>query len=292
MKIVKTDRKKRNGSLKTLIQTMFHAGIFERSAALTYYFLFSLFPMLIVISVSLSAFRMDPRRIEDVLNEINVVPGQVVNLVSGYVKEIADSGSWTLLLIGVALTLYSMGKAVELLKRLVRNAFRSVPKKSRLSEWLLSLIFVVLMLVGFYASLILVVAGNFLIRLAAPVFHFSDSLLVFFHSLRIAVLALYVFFLLTAIYLYFPGFKLRLRDALPGAVFSMTGWVLISWIFSFYVDNMNDYSTVYGSLGAMIVLLTWLHLICFSILGGAHLNAYLYQKKYGAFHDQFHTGLS
>ncbi len=292
MKIIKNPRKKEPGFLASLFLTAFRAGILERSATLTYYFLFSLFPMLIVISVSLSAFHMDPGRIEEVLDQINVVPGLVVNLITAYVKEVATTGSPTLLILGIALTLYSMGRAVEILKRYVRLAFSSKPKKSRLSEWATSLIFVVLMLVGFYASLILVVAGNFLIRLLTPVFHFSDSLLVFFHSLRIAVPALYVFLLLTAIYAYFPGFRVRLRDAVPGAVFSMTSWVLVSWIFSFYVDTMNDYSTVYGSLGALIVLLVWLHLICVLILGGAHLNAALYQKKYGAFHDQLDSGIS
>lgn len=291
MKIIKTKNREPKGPKFAFFRSVFRARIFERSATLTYYFLFSLFPTLIIISTALSLFHLDSVRIEEILTRLNFIPSQVVLLLTSYLNEISDAASVTFLFIGIVLALYSAGKAVEILKHHIRKVFHSHPERNYFAEWGLSLLFVFLMIFGFFASLVLVVAGNALIRRLTPVFHFSDSLLLFFHSFRIIIPALYVFFLLTAIYMLLPGIRMNLLDALPGSVFAMTSWVLVSWLFSFYVDNMNDYSMVYGSLGAIIVLLIWLHFICFFILFGAHLNAYIYEKKHGEFNDQLDSGV-
>ena len=286
MRVIRTPKQKKDHKKSFWYHLLFKAGVFESSATLSYYFLFSMFPMLIIISAAFSAFHMDPDRIRVALEEVGIIPGSVVKLITGYVSEVTTSSSWVLISIGVVLTLYSMGKTIEILKRHIRLAFSSKPEKTFLSEILLSVILVVLMIVGFYATLILVVSGSWLIRWAVKIFSLSESVPVFFHSLRILVPALYLFFLLWGMYHVLPGIKMKPKESLPGAVFAMTFWILASWAFSFYVDNMNDYSRVYGSLGAFIVLLVWLHLISFIILCGAHLNAHLYFKNHGENNDQ------
>ena len=57
-----------------------------------------------------------------------------------------------------------------------------------------------------------------------------------------------------------------------GAVFALVAWVLVSWCFSFYVDNMARYSVLYGSLATVIVLMIWLYLVSIILLMGPQLN--------------------
>jgi membrane protein len=59
----------------------------------------------------------------------------------------------------------------------------------------------------------------------------------------------------------------------PGSVFAAFGWIALTAGFGFYVDNFGNYDATYGSLGAVIVLLTWIYLSAYVLLLGAEFNA-------------------
>jgi membrane protein len=63
-----------------------------------------------------------------------------------------------------------------------------------------------------------------------------------------------------------------------GAVVATTLWIAGTLGFSIYVRNFGSYTETYGTLGGVIVLLTWLWLSAFVILGGAELNAEIEQQ--------------
>lgn len=61
----------------------------------------------------------------------------------------------------------------------------------------------------------------------------------------------------------------------PGSLFASLSWLIITIGFGFYVANLGSYDATYGSLGAAIVLLTWLYLSSYVLLLGAELNCEL-----------------
>lgn len=61
----------------------------------------------------------------------------------------------------------------------------------------------------------------------------------------------------------------------PGAVFSLVMWLVLSFLFSYYVENIARYSVIYGTLGAVIVLLLWLYLASVMLIMGAEFNSVL-----------------
>ena len=68
----------------------------------------------------------------------------------------------------------------------------------------------------------------------------------------------------------------------PGAFVSLLSWLAFSIGFAYYVDNMANYSVVYGSIGAIIILLMWFYFSAITILMGAECNHALlsvYGKK-------------
>ena len=60
-----------------------------------------------------------------------------------------------------------------------------------------------------------------------------------------------------------------------GSAFAALGWMLLTAAFGFYVSNFGSYNATYGSLGAVVVLLTWLYLSAYVLLLGAEINAEL-----------------
>jgi len=60
-----------------------------------------------------------------------------------------------------------------------------------------------------------------------------------------------------------------------GSCFAALAWVILTALFGYYVSNFGNYDATYGSLGAVIVLLTWIYLSAYVLLLGAEINAEL-----------------
>jgi len=76
------------------------------------------------------------------------------------------------------------------------------------------------------------------------------------------------------LYTYVPEKKQQFLKQLPGAVLSTLGWIGFSFAFSIYFSNFSNYSVMYGSLTAIVLLMLWLY-SCISILFfGAEINYY------------------
>jgi membrane protein len=79
---------------------------------------------------------------------------------------------------------------------------------------------------------------------------------------------------LAFLYRYAPDrARAQWRWVSPGAITATTLWIIASLGFTIYVANFNSYDATYGSLGGVIVLLTWLYLSAFVVLLGAVINA-------------------
>ena len=275
MQIIKTDQKK-GDSFKSFFLHLFRDHVFESSAALSYYFLFAFFPLAIFISAVFSTLNISP----DTLSySSRIIPEQILNLFRAYLKEISLGNTWTLMILGSILTVYSMGKAIQTMKRKFRLAYEIDPKLPLLKEWGVSLIFVFLLLLSFFASLILIVAGRSLLVWLAGYFPIVAELYISLQLLRYTVVSAYLGFVLFGVYYILPGIKQRKRDVLPGTLFSLAAWMVMSYLFSFFLGKINDFSTLYGSLGTIIALITWMFLINTVILLGSYINSFFYLKN-------------
>ena len=91
------------------------------------------------------------------------------------------------------------------------------------------------------------------------------------------LLALALFMLgFAGIYTYVPARKLTLRSQIPGAAFATAGWILFSLAFSLYFGlfGKSNFSYMYGSLGAVVLLMLWLYGCICVLFFGAEINDY------------------
>ena len=72
--------------------------------------------------------------------------------------------------------------------------------------------------------------------------------------------------------------KIKLRSVLPGTLFFSFLWILGSWCFSLYLSNLNAYNKVYGTIGAVAILMVWLYYTSLIILIGGEVNSRMYAK--------------
>lgn len=98
-------------------------------------------------------------------------------------------------------------------------------------------------------------------------------------SLRplVTMIILTLFFLL--LYLVIPNRKSRLRTELPGAVISAAGWIVFSYLFSYYIDHRSGNSFAYGSLTTLAFFMLWLYFCMYILFVGAEINMFLTNGK-------------
>ena len=98
-----------------------------------------------------------------------------------------------------------------------------------------------------------------------------------------AILYLVIFIIMilifAVIYRFVPAKRLTWKEVIPGSMFSTIGWIFVSFVFSFYIDNFNNYSRFYGSLGAVFILMTWLFIISTIFILGVEINFVMAEIK-------------
>ncbi len=274
MQVIRTERKKGN-FFQSFFKHLFKNHLFESAATLSYYFLFSVFPLVIFVSTAFSTLHISAEKLSYLTR---IIPEQLLSVFLGFLSEISLGNTPTLMTLSFLLTLYSLGKALQTMKRKFRQAYEIQPKVSWIREWIVTFVFVFLILLSFYASLILIVAGNYIFNHLIPIFPFLEEARGVIRVLRYTVVTAYLAFVLFGLYYVLPGFKQKKRFVLPGTMFALAAWILMSWLFSFYFTNFANYASLYGSLGTVIALMSWLFLINSILLFGVHINSYIYNK--------------
>lgn len=263
------------GPFGLFLQQIAAAHLFEAAATVSYYLLFSIFPFLMFLGAAAASLKLNESA--GWFRRIGVLPERALELLRSYFFDMSEHPSWIFL--GFVLSVSPLGKAIGVIKRRVRLAYHSNPDINPFFEWIISIVFVLLILFSLYGLLLLNVIGEKLyemIRTFPPLYWITPSTL---QTSRIILCGLFVFFVVFGINYVLPATHLQKRDTLPGTAFSVIAMLLFSRLFSYYVDQLNGLSSIYGSLGGVIILLSWLFLFSFLLLFGSQINAFLYKRK-------------
>ncbi|NLT57849.1 MAG: YihY/virulence factor BrkB family protein [Clostridiales bacterium] len=256
--------------LYRMVDRYFEDRVNEAAAHLAYFFLFSVFPIVIFLNALLALFAFDPNLL---LSLETVIPQPLLELLSAYLGYLQRARSATLMYTGLALALWFFSRATRSLILDINKAMRIRRQRGPLHLFLLSMLLTVGLLFSVLLALLFVVTGRQVMQWVGQWLPTLVSLIEAWQPLRPLVTAGYFFVLLLAMYTVAPARPVRLAEALPGTLFAMAAWLASSMLFSLYVDNFSRYSLLYGSLGAIIVLMLWLYLLGVVLVMGAHLNA-------------------
>lgn len=270
-------------AIKLTVKNLAFHGAGKSAAALAYYFLFAIFPLLIFISNLLGLLQLNT----DVLMRTvqTFIPKGVIELLAAYLDYVAQTSSHTLLWFSLVFTIWFPLRAIRGLTKDVRKAYQLQRPAKPLRQTLRQFVFTVAFLILIVVILLLSVLGQ---RVIAVVLQWFPSLqllsesklvLTLWQYLRFVVVAAAMFLAICLLYMTAQDERKPLKQFFTGVFVAMTGWLVASIGFSFYVENMGRYAVVYGALGTVIVLLTWLYLTAFMLILGAEFNAALVQVK-------------
>ena len=245
------------------------------AAALSYYFALSLFPALILLSAIL-AYLPVPNLFEHALCFMaRLLPADSMGLIGRVLGDVVTPNREFVLSFGLLGTLWATSRgfaaAIEALSMAydVRDD-RPFWETSALAVGLAfttgSLIVV--------ALLVMVVGPHFGDWLAGMV-NLSGVFVPLWPYARWTVAVGFVVMAIEILYFFAPNVRQQFRDTLPGAVFAMVCWIVLSCLLEEYFRHFPSFNKTYGTLGAAIALMVWLYWTGFAILLGAELNAEL-----------------
>ena len=250
------------------------------AAALSYYLIITLFPMLICVQWILSAVGEDIVSFLENFSEL--IPSEVLSIIEDY---LAYSGSQSsgLLIIGIATAIITGASAFRMLSNTLREIFESRGGNNAV-RFAFSFVYAVAFLIAVYILGITVIGGRWLINLLEPFFALIDfenllDLANLWNWFRFVILNIISTGMLYIIY-YCSAWRSPYRiNVLPGAVFGSLVFTVVSGIFSWFISSSVKYSAVYGSLASVIILILWLYILSTIILVGALVNKELSEHK-------------
>lgn len=244
------------------------------SAQLAYYFFLSLFPTLLVLTTALTDLPMTRQHGMLFAFLAHMLPAQALRLVSANLATLQHTHKGGLLSFGALFALYSAGNALIAVSAGLNRTFGVPERRPYWRVWLMAMA-----VTGALSILLLVAATLFffgprlVLLMAVDLgWNVAPALL---DLIRWPVILGALTEATALIYHFAPDVRQEWHWITPGAVFSVAGWLASSALFAFYVDHFGSYNRMYGSIGAVIVLLTWMYLSGWLLLVGGAINAVL-----------------
>jgi membrane protein len=247
----------------------------DTAAQLSYYALFSLFPFLFFL-VTLTAWLPLGGAFAELLGNVSeIMPSDASSVVTQHVAALLETPRPRLLTVGLAVTLWSASRGVDALRKALNLAYdvRETRSFSRAQGTALATTIAITIVV--LASIAMILLGGRAGLWLAERAHVGMQFQVVWGWMRWPVTSL-VFMLGVAVAFYvLPDVKQQFRYVTPGSVVSTVLWLVSTWGFTQYAEHFGKYNVTYGSIGGVVVLMTWLYISGLVLIVGGEMNAVL-----------------
>ena len=182
-----------------LVRRYYLHDVGRDSAALTYYLLFALFPLLVFISTLLGILKLDVDSVTQVLSQI--VPADVMSVLESYLEYVSANASRQLLWFSLIFSVWFPMRATSCLLHSLRKAFGLGPPRKMLVNQLGILLFTVWLILTIGLTLLLVTVGRRALEFLSGLIELPAGFIDLWSYLRFIVLGVVMFLMLTVLYL-------------------------------------------------------------------------------------------
>ncbi len=268
---------------RKFVQKLAEDDISAYSAEAAFFLIISFFPFVMLLITLLQYIPLT----EDILSAMveRFLPEVIRDFAGGIVAELSEKASKTIISVTALVALWTASKGTFSVIKGINVACGVKETRGYIRLRISSLFYTMIFAAGILFALLLLVFGNQIYLWLSTKFAFLTRY-DFVMGMRqiIGFCVLLLFFWL--IYVFAPNRKTKFTKELPGAVFASLGWILFSLGFSFYINNIGNYSYFYGSLTAVVILMLWLYICMYIVFIGAEINVFL---KDGGLRKMFTT---
>lgn len=240
------------------------------SGSMAYFFTLSLFPFIMFLSSLIGILNFDSKAILQIISPF--FAEQIVNIIISYNDYVANVSSPYTLIFSIVISLYSASRAIGSMIIAINSVYAIERRRFFVTEYLLSAAFTVAVgIIIFLFAFAIIIGGKLLesvyVIYGKTVPHMNVVIWITVVSALIAI-----FFIILFLYYFAPNRKMKIKNLIWGSVFSALGISVMGIGISIYVRLSARFSLLYGSIGAIIIIMLWFYLFGNVVLIGAQIN--------------------
>lgn len=242
-------------------------------AQMTYYLILSFFPFLIFL---ITILNYTPLTDEEIISGlISVLPQEAAIMVNQILMDTIHVNNQTFLSFGMIATLWASSRGAMAVIRGINKAYGVQEKRSFIRTQSMAVLYIFIFVFVILLTFGLIIFGKYLGTLLFSWLNISNKFESVWTIVQYVIPICIIISVFILLYKTAPNEQTAWKDVVPGAVFTTFGWLGTSYLFSFYVSNLGNFSKTYGSLGGIIILLLWLYISSIIVLLGGEVNAVL-----------------
>jgi len=260
---------------KIFIKKINEDEIFERSLAVAFSFTLGAFPFIIFLFalipyINVFIPEINSEKIMSFLYQI--MPTNMYDITKETILDLVSIKRGGLLSFGVLAALFLSTNGFNTLIKTFNSCYKLDEKRgffqTRFTALVLTLIF---LMVSIFSILLSTIGAFFTTWLSSTNYYFYDF---FYYTYFSSILILFIIFYLviTSIYYFAPVIHNKWKFFSSGSTIASIGCVLITLLFSFYLNNFSTYNKIFGSIGVLIAFMSWVYLISSMLLIGFEWN--------------------
>ncbi len=237
---------------------------------------FILFSMIPIILLLMTMVRYTPVTKADVLSAVlSVFPTTFESLITDIINQVYNE-SMAIVPVTIVTALWAAGKGMMALAAGLNTIYDYKETRNYVQLRLRGTFYTVLLLLVIFALLVLSVFGHSLTTFVEEHIPLGKDVISYIVSASGYVTPFLMAGLMLLMYRFLPNRKESFFHQLPGAVFTTVGWMIISWIFSIYLDVFTGFSTMYGSMTTLVLIMLWMYFTMYIALLGGEVNVLVF----------------
>lgn len=262
---------------KIILENWNRTSIMQGAAAMTYYLLLSLVPILLVFANVIPFLPFSSQQAIGFIQ--STFPADISRMLVPIVTEYLESGSGGAISIGLLASIWSASKVFSTMRKILDQVYGATEKKNFIVARLLSLVIMLVILILVGVSIFAFVFGEQILSFVRDFFEIEIVFFETFLLLRWMLFPIVLMIVSLVIYHLVPNHHLKIKYAIPGTVFVTVSLIMLSQSFSLLTKYMGGDAITNQTLGGFIALMVFLFVGNLLLLFGALINTLFFEIK-------------
>ncbi|WDH75456.1 MULTISPECIES: YihY/virulence factor BrkB family protein [Exiguobacterium] len=243
----------------------------DYSATLAFFWFLAIFPTFFVLFAVMAWFQIDDALLIEQIETL--IPGSSVRELLSVVYDVSGNLNGGLLSVSAIIAFWSASNGTARLVKLTVFAYGETEARGYIFRRLIGLLVILAGSIGAVILIVFHLFGQEFVQLIYALYPEVEEFDRLSTVTRYTVSTLILIIAFSLFYKIAPQQRVRFMETIPGAVFAVISWQLLSTGYSIYVERFSILGDTYGTIGAVILLQIWLYLTAATMLIGAEINA-------------------
>jgi len=243
----------------------------DYSATLAFFWFLAIFPTFFVLFAVMAWFQIDDALLIEQIETL--IPGSSVRELLSIVYDVSGNLNGGLLSVSAIIAFWSASNGTARLVKLTVFAYGETEARGYIFRRLIGLLVILAGSIGAVILIVFHLFGQEFVELIYALYPKVEEFDRLSTVTRYTVSTIILIIAFSLFYKIAPQQRVRFIETLPGAVFAVISWQLLSTGYSVYVERFSILGDTYGTIGAVILLQIWLYLTAATMLIGAEINA-------------------